>query len=44
LSLRQARQAREVFGRFAPLGMRVLMVGLEDDSDMLKSMDVDRGF
>ncbi len=28
LSLRQARQARDVLGRLAPLGMRVLMVGL----------------
>lgn len=35
LSLRQARQAREVLGRFAPLGMRVLTVGLAA-SDMMR--------
>ncbi len=34
LSLRQARQAREVLGRFAPLGMRVLMLVLAA-SDMM---------
>lgn len=37
LSLRQARQAREVLGRFAPLGMRVLTVGLaRETSDMMR--------
>ena len=41
LSLRQARQARDVLGRFAPLGMRVLMLVLAA-SDMLVEKETAR--